>query len=96
MACRGMDAESCPNDGTKMHNENFTKNDVRKVRNVRILKIITILSANFNSGRFNRPEMNIQRKKNRLASPAKRKRKKVIYHTNLTFSFTPTPLKIVH
>ena len=43
----GMDAESCPNDGTKMHNENFTKNDVRKVRNVRILKIITILSANF-------------------------------------------------
>ena len=73
-----------------------TKNDVRKVRNVRILKIITILSANFNSGRFNRPEMNIQRKKNRLASPAKRKRKKVIYHTNLTFSFTPTPLKIVH
>ena len=42
-----MDAESCPNDGTKMHNVNFTKNDVRNVRNVRILKIITILSANF-------------------------------------------------
>ena len=47
MECRGMDAESCPNDGTKMHNVNFTKNDVRNVRNVRILKIITILSANF-------------------------------------------------
>ena len=47
MACRGMDAESCPNDGTKMHNVNFTKNDVRNVRIVRILKIITILNANF-------------------------------------------------
>ena len=44
MACRGMDAESCPNDGTKMHNVNFTKNDVRKVRNVRILRF---LNANF-------------------------------------------------
>jgi hypothetical protein len=31
MACRGMDAESCPNDGTKMHNVNFTKNDVAEV-----------------------------------------------------------------
>ncbi len=49
-----MDEESCPNDGTKMHNANFTKNDVRKVRNVRILKIITILSANFYNKRQNR------------------------------------------
>jgi len=39
-----MDAESCPNDGTKMHNVNFTKNDVR---NVRILRFLTILNANF-------------------------------------------------
>ena len=43
MACRGMDAESCPNDGTKMHNVNFTKNDVR---NVRILRFLTFLTAN--------------------------------------------------
>jgi hypothetical protein len=44
MACRGIDAESCPNDGTKMHNVNFTKNDVR---NVRILRFLTFLNANF-------------------------------------------------
>ena len=47
MACRGMDAESCPNDGTKMHNVNFTKNDVRNVRIVRFLRFLTFLNANF-------------------------------------------------
>ena len=46
MACRGMDAESCPNDGTKMHNVNFTKNDVRNVRIVRFLRFLTFLNAN--------------------------------------------------
>ena len=49
MVCRGMDAESCPNDGTKMHNVNFTKNDVRNVRNVRILRFLTFLNANFHT-----------------------------------------------
>ena len=50
MACRRMDAESCPNDGTKMHNVNFTKNDMRNVRIVRIvrfLRFLTFLNANF-------------------------------------------------
>lgn len=42
-----MDAESCPNDGTKMHNVNFTKNDVRNVRIVRFLRFLTFLNANF-------------------------------------------------
>ena len=52
MACRGIDAESCPNDGTKMHNVNFTKNDVR---NVRILRFLTFLNANIHtSGKIGR------------------------------------------
>ena len=49
IACRGMDAESCPNDGTKMHNVNFTKNDVRNVRIVRFLRFLTFLNANFHT-----------------------------------------------
>ena len=44
MACRRMEAESCPNDGTKMPNVNFTKNDVR---NVRIVRFLTFLNTNF-------------------------------------------------
>ena len=52
MVCRGMDAESCPNDGTKMHNVNFTKNDVRKVK---IVRFLTFLNANFHtSGKIGR------------------------------------------
>ena len=47
MKCLAMDAESCPNDGIKMHNVNFTKNDVRIVR---ILRNLTFLSANFYIG----------------------------------------------